>query len=126
VVDQPRTNVTIGSITIKQDAQGRYCLNDLHKASGGEKKFQPANWLRSDQATELLRELTIPHIRGVEQNQPLNVVHGGSAPGTYVCRELVYAYAMWISAKFHLQVIRTFDALAHSEPLPATTGNAGF
>ncbi|AQT03721.1 hypothetical protein A0U91_00195 [Acetobacter persici] len=43
--------------------------------------------------------------------QPISVKRGGNAPGIWACKELVYAYAMWISPAFHLAVIRAFDAL---------------
>jgi hypothetical protein len=118
--------ITIGEISIRQDAEGRYSLNDLHKASGGMKIHQPSNWLANQQTKDLIAELSkplnllTPENLGLEQNQPVKVINGGSKPGTYVVRELVYAYAMWISAAFHLQVIRTFDAVVTGALQPLT------
>lgn len=102
--------LVIADICIKQDDAGRYCLNDFHKAAGGENRHLPFRFMRLDQTQELIEE--------IEQN-PLTpemvlaqkTVKGGKNPGTYVVKELVYSYAMWISAKFHLHVIRAYDAL---------------
>lgn len=98
-------NLQIANVWIRQDAQGRYCLNDLHMASGGEKKHGPSYWLANAQTKELIEVLSDTEI-------PVSVVKGGGEQGSFVCKELVYAYAMWISPSFHLKVIRTFDAVA--------------
>jgi hypothetical protein len=122
------TVLSIDSFVIRQDADGRCCLNDLHKASGGEQRHRPKYWLANQQTKDLIEELRKPSIlsKGVipplNINQPVGVIYGGKSRGTYVVRELVYAYAMWISPRFHLQVIRAFDAMqreATPETLPA-------
>lgn len=97
--------ISIANTLIATDAEGRFRLNDLHQAAGGERRHGPSLWLENEQTKALAQELGDTGI-------PVSVIKGGSHQGTYVCRELVYAYAMWISAKFHLEVIRTFDAVA--------------
>ena len=52
-------------------------------------------------------------------SDPVAVTSTGK-PGTYVARELVYAYAMWISPAFHLKVIQTFDAVMTGKPVGRT------
>ncbi len=103
----PTKLLVIAGITINTDEEGRYCLNDLHKAAGERPKDKPANFLRRDETLELVMVLES------ENQAPVNILLGRGKPqGTYVVRELVFAYAMWISPKFHLEVIRAYDRLA--------------
>ncbi|CAH0528408.1 hypothetical protein CTH30272_02092 [Allocatenococcus thiocycli] len=88
-----------------------YSLNDLHKASGNNKNHQPAFFMRVDQTKELIDEIN----RSANMQIAVETKRGGANQGTWVCKELVYAYAMWISAKFHLQVIRAFDAMTQGQ-----------
>ncbi|EAZ4876756.1 KilA-N domain-containing protein [Salmonella enterica] len=115
------TQIIISDISIHQDAEGRYSLNDLHKASGGERRHRPIYWLSSQQTKELIEEIEkveIPTFCPIESKR-------GCKGGTYVCKELVYAYAMWISAAFSLKVIRAYDAMMtaqHQQVQPTQTG----
>lgn len=105
--------LVIGEFAIRQDENGRYCLNDLHKASGYDKKHQPAYFIRNQQTKDLIDEIVnSANLQSLESNQiePVKKMEGVKG-GTYVVKELVYSYAMWISAKFHLIVIRAYDAM---------------
>jgi hypothetical protein len=95
--------LTISDTAIRFDDSGRFCLNDLHKAAGNEKRHSPNYWLETQQTQELIEELKTTGIPVVSLT--------GRKGGTYAVKELVYAYAMWISAKFHIAVIRAYDAL---------------
>ncbi len=110
-----QSKLVVANAVIRQDSEGRYCINDLHKAAGGEARHKPGNWLQSQSAREMVEELenSTAGIPAVEHNQAVIVRPGtpGSGGGTFVVKELVYAYAMWISAAFHLKVIRAYDAL---------------
>lgn len=111
----------IANTQIRRDVVGRYCLNDLHQASGGDKKNKPGNWLALGKTTELIAEIegnpaTVAGIPATVPGNPGTVqavvtLQGGVVQGTYAVKELVYAYAMWISARFHLHVIRAYDAM---------------
>lgn len=91
---------------------GLFRLNDLHQAAGGEPKHEPTNWMRNDRTQSLVNEIE----QSADLQTAIKVKNGGNNPGTYVCKELVYAYAMWVSARFHLHVIRAFDAIVTAIP----------
>ncbi len=102
--------LVIGDFSIRQDEEGRYCLHDLHKASGGAEKHQPAFFIRNKQTKDLIAEIESEK-HSANLQSAVKTINGGNSRGTYVVKELVYSYAMWISAKFHLTVIRAYDAM---------------
>lgn len=95
-------SLAIANVTIRRDHSGRFCLNDLHRSSGGAAKHRPGYWLENQHTKELIAEIEIAGIPAIQSKQGL---------GTFVCKELVYSYAMWVRPSFQLQVIRTFDAI---------------
>lgn len=100
-------------ITIRQDGEGRCCLNDLHRAAGYEPRHKPSHWLKLSHTRELVKELTDAGNPASVKNQPVRRYTGGKGlRGTFVCEELVYAYALGISPAFKVKVIRAFDAMA--------------
>lgn len=114
------TQLTILNMNIRQDAEGRYCLNDCHRASGAEKKDGPSYWAATKEAQKLIVSLEAELADKVPTGIsvcPLCVINDGTNNGTYAVKELIYAYAMWISPAFHLQVIRAFDAMVSGRGL---------
>ncbi|WP_063657730.1 KilA-N domain-containing protein [Candidatus Arsenophonus triatominarum] len=47
----------IAGVEITTDSEGRFNLNALHKASGGDESKEPNKWLRNKQTKELINEL---------------------------------------------------------------------
>lgn len=105
----------IGTSSIRQ-IDGLYSLNDLHKASGGAEKHRPTFFLRLEQTQALIAEISRADVHTLK-----TVIGKGKEQGTYACKELVIAYAAWISPAFHLKVIRVFLAEAgHTLQVPET------
>ena len=107
--------ISIAGLTIEQNGNGLYSINDLHKASGGLKKHQPALWFQLQSTTNFVRyqeEKEKSQSQNHKNGKVIETFVGGdiSSPmrGTFVSRKLVVAYAMWISPAFADHVLDTF------------------
>ncbi|EER5245917.1 KilA-N domain-containing protein, partial [Escherichia coli] len=118
--------LVIDGVSVRQYFESNYCLNDLQKAAllaAGENRssrsLEVHEFMRRPE-TKALVELLEEETTGDSRSIPVITIQGRNG-GTYVCKELVYAYAMWISPAFSLKVIRTFDALHNSSPEETTS-----
>lgn len=116
----------LGNAAIRQ-LDGLFSLNDLHHAAGGAERHTPFRFMRLGSTKALIAELAnSPEMVNGETPEMVSgvfrLVKGSVNPGTYACRELVIAYAAWISAAFHLKVIRVF--LGQVSPAPQQSAPA--
>jgi anti-repressor protein len=105
---------------IRQDAEGRYCLNDLHAAAGAQKRHSPNYFIHLDTSKEMIADIEstgFPVVKAVE-------THMGRAGGTYVHEDLALDYAGWISASFRREVYRTFKESRKTQPTDMGTAVA--
>ena len=107
--------ISIAGLTIDQNGNGLYSINDLHKASGGLKKHQPALWFQLQSTTNFVRyqekKARSQALNQGSKNLVVETIEGrnyGGNSGTFVSRKLVVAYAMWISPAFADHVLDTF------------------
>lgn len=108
-------SLTVCNTFIRQDAGGRYFLNDLHKAAGGHQKDRPKYFLENKETQTVIAAIIkkeIPPSEKINNLEPVTTVNSFTEEqGTYVVKPLVYAYAMWISPEFQLHVIEAYDVL---------------
>ena len=50
--------LVIDGVSVRQDNSGRYFLNDLHRAAGGERQHEPPLWRSLQQTNELVQLLS--------------------------------------------------------------------
>jgi hypothetical protein len=82
----------VADATVLRDPAGRYCLNDLHRAAGGEPRHQPSIFMRRKATAELATAFNSADLLSLP-----GVTVEGRKGGNFVAKELVYAYGRLIS-----------------------------
>ena len=106
---------------IRVDEHGRYSLTDLWKAGGSLETKKPSKFERTDRHSEL-----VDILKG--RNLPFNPyvkTRGRYNGGTWTTKEMIVAYAIYVSADMHMKVIDVFISAAsgHGEKAVAIAQN---
>ncbi|MGJ8516637.1 P63C domain-containing protein [Carnimonas bestiolae] len=110
------TVINLHGIQVRIDEEGRYCLNDLHKAAKANGKAgnsqRPGEFLKTAQVQRFVDRLT-------DANNVASVVSikGGKRQGTYAHELVVTRYAAWIDVDFEIDVYATFQQQKKNEAM---------
>ena len=120
--DEPQA--VIFSLDAIKQLDGLYCLNDLHRLSGGKDSDKPHRFMRLDKTKSLIKVIENNQTKAQAPKMGFDpvfkIIHGGAKRGIYGNRKIVYAYAMWIDPNFYDMVIDIFDRVITGHTTPAT------
>lgn len=107
--------------SVRQDRDGRFSLNDLHRMAGSPPNQDPRQWARLD-TTKALMEV-------VQDQQDLNVgispikkviisARGRRGGGTWAVMSLALAYASYLSPEFRAACLKVVEERIEEEQNP--------
>ncbi|WP_245677387.1 KilA-N domain-containing protein [Candidatus Arsenophonus triatominarum] len=99
--------VVIENTVVRQDAFGRYCLNDLHRVAVAQGKAtesqRPSVFLRSEGISTFAQKVS-----EASQSASVNIIKGGLESGSWAVEIIAIRYAAWIDPAFEVQVYERF------------------
>lgn len=117
--------IQISNVAIRQISDTLYNLTNFHKAAGRNDNHKPTFWLRNQQTNDLIDEIVKAGNPALDKNQHvIKVVKGDNQSGTYVCKELVIAYGMWINPAFGKVVRHDFGGFNVADGVAQKAGKA--
>lgn len=102
-----RAEITVFGTNIRKDAEGRFSLNDLHKAAMAKghatESQRPGNFLKTDILKVFIKTLNSKTtIQCVKKNT-------GATGSSFACAEVFIKYAQWLSPKIGVEVSNLFN-----------------
>ncbi|WP_119711571.1 KilA-N domain-containing protein [Arsenophonus endosymbiont of Aleurodicus floccissimus] len=92
--------VIIENTIVRQDAFGRYCLNNLHRTAVAQGKAtesqRPSNFLKSEGISKIIKVLG---------KNSVHTMHGGIESGILAVETLATRYATWLKKETIIEKI---------------------
>lgn len=105
--------ITVFGKNIRKDEEGRFSLNDLHKAAmatgHATDGHRPSKFMRNDSVQAFIVAIGGNFENNAHAAAPIRVVKGGSNPGSFACAEILFEYAKWISAAVCAELAKSID-----------------
>lgn len=108
-----KSTLTVFDTDVHLDADGRFSLNDIHKAAMdaglATDSQRPGNFLRNKDVIRYVDELNVnAQIRAIKKI-------AGKTGGSYGVRLVALRYAAWIDAKVEVEVYRTVEKVVDAD-----------